>query len=120
VDSPIEARDSYEEDSGLTLADIPQLLESEQAREQRRSLPRQAGKPMLAELSTLELVIVKHFAVLALQKSPLKDQFDLDEILELIEVKKSTFWNRFFRGNEKKNMKKKGSPLRCYSSQCHG
>jgi hypothetical protein len=92
----------------LGLGDIPQLLESEQAREQHRSLPRLGDKPAIAELNPLELLIVKHFAVLALLRSPLKDQFDLDEILELIEMKKSTFWNRIFKGNDKKNIKKKG------------
>jgi hypothetical protein len=96
------------DEEGLTLGDIPQLLESEQAREQRRSLPRQGDKTAMAELTPLELFIVKHFAVLALLRSPLKDQFDLDEILELIEAKKSTFWNKIFKGNDKKNIKKKG------------
>ena len=59
----------------------------------------------------MELAIVKHSAVLALQRSPLRDQFDLDEILELVEVKKSSFWNKLFKpGNDKKNVKKKGEP----------
>ncbi|KZT65621.1 RhoGAP-domain-containing protein [Daedalea quercina L-15889] len=96
-------------EDGITLADIPQIVEAAQAREQRRSLPRQSSIPFIAELSTLELAVVKHCAVLALQRSPLKDQFDLDEILELLEIKKSSFWNRLFKpGNDKKNVKKKG------------
>lgn len=107
IESPVD-EPGFPEDEGLTLADIPQLLESEQAREQHRSLPRQTGKPLLAELTPLELVIIKNFAVLALQRSALKDDFDLEEIVELIEVKKSTFWNRLFKGNDKKNVKKKG------------
>lgn len=102
-----QAGNQFDEE-GLTLGDIPQLLESEQAREQRRSLPRQGDKTTVAELTPLELFIVKHFAVLALLRSPLKDQFDLDEVLELIEAKKSTFWNKIFKGNDKKNIKKKG------------
>ncbi|KAG8955216.1 hypothetical protein FRC03_011288 [Tulasnella sp. 419] len=99
-----------DQDEIITLGDIPQLLESEQAREQHRSLPRQAGKPLLAELTPLELCIVKHFAVLALQRSThLKGEFELDEILELIEVKKSTFWNKWFnKGGDKNKVKKKG------------
>lgn len=108
MESPVDEPESYADESGLTLADIPQLLEQEQAREQRRSLPSQAGKPMLSVLTPLELLVIKHAAVLTLQRSPLKDQFDLDEILELIEVKKSTFWNKLFKGNDKKNVKKKG------------
>ena len=98
-------------DEGITLADIPQLMEAAQAREQQRSLPRQNSIPYIAELSALELAIVKHCAVLMLSRSPLKDQFDLDEILELVEVKKGGFWNKLFKGgNDKKNVKKKGEP----------
>ncbi|KAF8587843.1 RhoGAP-domain-containing protein [Ramaria rubella] len=96
-------------DGGLTLADIPQLMEVEQARAQRRSLPRQGGKPLIAELSPLELAIIKHASVLALSRSSLKDQFDLEEILDMVEVKKSGFWGKLFKGgNDKKNVKKKG------------
>ena len=54
-------------EDGLTLADIPQLLEKEQAREQHRPL-QQEGRS-LSELSALELFIVKHMAVM---KSPNK------------------------------------------------
>lgn len=99
-------------DEGITLADIPQLMEAAQAREQQRSLPRQGSIPYIAELSALELAIVKHCAVLTLHRSPLKDQFDLDEILELVEVKKGGFWNKLFKGgNDKKNVKKKGEGI---------
>ncbi|TFK51741.1 hypothetical protein OE88DRAFT_1464684 [Heliocybe sulcata] len=106
ANGPDEPMPSVED--GITLADIPQLVEAAQAREQHRSLPRQTSVPYVAELSALELAIMKHAAVLALTKSPLKDQFDLDEILELIEVKKSGFWGKLFKGDNKKNVKKKG------------
>lgn len=97
-------------EDGITLADIPQLVEAAQAREQRRSLPSQNSIPYIGDLNPLQLAIVKHCAVLVLQKSPLRDQFDLDEILELVEVKKSSFWNKLFKpGNDKKNVKKKGA-----------
>jgi hypothetical protein len=92
-------------DDALTLADISQLMEVAQAREQHRSLPRET--PFIAELSALELAIVKHCAVLALIRSPLKDHVELDEILEMIENKKSGFWNKLFKG-DKTNVKKKG------------
>ncbi|KAH7890757.1 hypothetical protein F5I97DRAFT_1838394 [Phlebopus sp. FC_14] len=95
-------------DDGITLADIPQLMEAAQAREQQRSLPRQSTIPHIAELSALELAIVKHSAVLALQRSPLRDQIDLDELLELVETKKGGFWNKLFKAGDKKNVKKKG------------
>ncbi|KAH9169848.1 hypothetical protein EDB89DRAFT_2230988 [Lactarius sanguifluus] len=77
---------------GITLADIPQLAEAAQAMEQRRSLPRQSLVPYIAELTPLELAIVRHAAVVVLYRSPLRDQVDLDEILEMVE----------------KNIKKKG------------
>lgn len=97
------------DEESITLADLPQIMEAAQAREQRRSLPRQSSVPYIAELSALELAIVKHCAVLILHRSPLKDHFDLDEILELVEVKKGGFWNKLFKGgNDKKNVKKKG------------
>jgi len=95
-------------DDGITLADIPQLMEAAQAREQQRSLPRQSTVPHVAELSALELAIVKHSAVLALQRSPLREQIELDELLELIETKKGGFWKQLFKAGDKKNVKKKG------------
>ncbi|EMD39064.1 hypothetical protein CERSUDRAFT_112758 [Gelatoporia subvermispora B] len=96
-------------EDGITLADIPQIVEAAQAREQHRSLPRQSSIPYIAELTPLELAIVKHCAVLVLHRSPLREFFDLDEILELVEIKKSSFWKQLFKpGNDKKNVKKKG------------
>ena len=94
---------------GLTLADIPQLAEAAQAMEQRRSLPRQSLAPYVAELTPLELAIVRHAAVVVLYRSPLRDQVDLDEILEMVEAKKQGFWGKLFKGNDKKNIKKKGA-----------
>jgi hypothetical protein len=99
-------------DNGITLADIPHLMEVAQAREQQRSLPRESSIPCIAELSPLELAIMKHSAVLALHRSPLKEHFDLDEILESLEVKKGGFWNKLFKpGNNKNSVKKKGEFL---------
>ncbi|KNZ74640.1 Rho-type GTPase-activating protein 1 [Termitomyces sp. J132] len=94
-------------DDSITLADIPQLMEAAQAREQQRSWPRESSIPYIAQLSPMELAIVKHAAVLLLTKSPLKDAFDLDEVLEMVETKKSRFWKTLFK-NEKKNKQKKG------------
>ncbi|KAL1745875.1 hypothetical protein HDZ31DRAFT_35500 [Schizophyllum fasciatum] len=94
-------------DDSITLADIPQIVQAARLRSERRSLPRENAIPYIAELSPLELAIIKHAAVLALSRSSLRDQFDMDEILELVEVKKSNFWNKLFKG-DKKNVKKKG------------
>ncbi|KAI0057251.1 RhoGAP-domain-containing protein [Artomyces pyxidatus] len=93
---------------GITLADIPQLAEAAQAREQHRSLPSQSSIPYIAELTPLELAIVKHAAVVILYRSPLREQIDVEEIMEMVEVKKQGFWNKLFKGNDKKNVKKKG------------
>ncbi|KAF7308625.1 LIM-domain-containing protein [Mycena chlorophos] len=95
-------------DNGITLADIPQLMEVAQARQEQRSLPRENQIPYIAELSTLELAIVKHAALLVLTKSPLRDQFDLDELIEMVETKRSGFWGKLFKAGDKKNVKKKG------------
>jgi len=103
-DSPMEEEVQGE---GITLADIPQIMEAAQAREQQRSLPRQSASPFIAELTALELTIVKYSALLVLLRSPLREQFDHDEIIELVEMKKGGFWNKLFKA-EKKNIKKKG------------
>lgn len=93
----------------FSLGDIHSIVEAAQAREQRRSLPRDMSIPYIAGLNPLELATVKHFAMLALMKSPppLRDLCDLDELLEMVEFKKSNFWQKLFK-NEKKNAKKKG------------
>jgi hypothetical protein len=44
-----------------------------------------------------------------LYRSPLREQVDLDEILEMVEAKKQGFWGKLFKGNDKKNIKKKGA-----------
>lgn len=95
-------------DDGITLADIPQLVEAAQAREQQRAIPRRSTVPHVSELNSLELMIVKHLALSSLVRSPIKDHVDLDELLELIETKKGGFWNRLFKAGDKKNVKKKG------------
>ncbi|KAH8111025.1 RhoGAP-domain-containing protein [Phellopilus nigrolimitatus] len=89
-------------DDGITLADIPQLIEAEEARKQHRPLPSQSHIPLVAELTPLELMIVKHAALLALSRSPLKNEYDLDDLLEFIEVKKGGFWNKIFKANKQK------------------
>ena len=64
---------------------------------------------MIGELTPLELAIVKHFAALYLSRSPLKDVFDIDDYIELLEMRKNSFWGKIFKGGaDKKNVKKKG------------
>lgn len=100
-------RDTRSED-GITLADIPHILEAEQAREQHRPLPSE-GARCISELSALELFIVKHMAVMYLQQSALRDHVNLDDLIEFIETRKNTFWGKIFKGGkDKKEIKKKG------------
>ncbi|KAG9041063.1 hypothetical protein FS837_012775 [Tulasnella sp. UAMH 9824] len=95
---PSNYRSGLQEDGVITLADLPSLLGLKHARQ-----------PLLAEMTPLELVIIKNFAILAFQRSPLKDQIEVDDLLELIEVKKSVFWYRPFKTADKKDVKKKGT-----------
>ncbi|SNX87419.1 related to GTPase-activating protein of the rho/rac family (LRG1 protein) [Melanopsichium pennsylvanicum] len=100
-------RDTRSED-GITLADIPHILEAEQAREQHRPLPLE-GTRCISELSALELFIVRHMAVMYLQQSALRDHVNLDDLIEFIETRKNTFWGKIFKGGkDKKEIKKKG------------
>ena len=98
-------------DDGITLADIPQLVQAAQVRAQHRPLPGQGTIPFIAELGGLELAIVKHSAAVVLSRSRLKDQMDMDEIFELLETKKGGFWNRLFKrgSSAKKDIRKKGT-----------
>lgn len=98
------------DEDGITLADLPTMMEAEQAREQRRYQPARSGM-LLSELSALEYFIVKHVAALMLtsDNSAFKDVAPLDDLLEMIDARKNTFWGKLFKGgNEKKNIKKKG------------
>ncbi|VDB84976.1 unnamed protein product [Peniophora sp. CBMAI 1063] len=97
--APVVARE------GITLADIPQLAEAAQALEQHRALPRQRATPFIAELAPLELAIVKHAAVVILYRSALRDSFELDELLEMVEVRKGGFWGKLFKGSKGKAKK---------------
>jgi len=92
--------DQDEADPVFTLADIPQLIESQQYRN--------SGRKLVAELNVLEFTVVKYTALWKLTRGQLKDYIDLDEMLEFLESKKSGFWNKLLsRGGDKK-VKKKG------------
>jgi hypothetical protein len=103
IDEPITAT----LEDGITLADIPQVAQAELSGVPH-ALGRHPSTPYISELSPLALTIVKHAAVAALTRSPLANQFDLDEILELVEAKKAGFWTKLFKQNNDKKMKKKG------------
>lgn len=98
----------------LMLHDISSLVEAEHAKERRLSSV-SGGKgnatdgprlvPLLTDLDACDAVIVKHAAVWLLSHSELRDKFDIDEVLELIEARKSGIWGKIFKG-EKKGKKK--------------
>ena len=88
-----------EADPAFSLADIPQLIESQQYRD--------SGRKLVAELNAFEFTVLKYTALWKLARSQLKDYIDLDEMLEFLETKKSGFWNKLLRGGDKK-VKKKG------------
>jgi hypothetical protein len=86
---------------GLTLADV--LIGPAQATEQQRSAPPQNLAPYVAELSPLELAIVRHAALAVLCRSSLCDEVDLDQALEMLEEKRHGFWEKLFKpGNNRK------------------
>lgn len=65
---------------------------------------------LVASLGENELVAIKHMAVAYLEQSPLKGILELDELLDLIETRKNTFFARWFKAEkkERKEVKKRG------------
>lgn len=99
----------FDHEDGVTLADIPAIVEAEQARLSRRNTVMGDGRPLISELSSLDALIVKHFALLALTKSQLAPYIDMEDMLELVEVRKNQWWNKIFKGGkDKKDIKRKG------------
>jgi hypothetical protein len=102
---------STDAEDGITLGDLQTVIQAEQARSEANGSPARSSKGMLlSELSALEYIIVKHAAALALSgdHSPFRDLVPMEDLMELIEVRKNTFWNKIFKPNDKKAVKKKG------------
>jgi hypothetical protein len=101
--SPTEAED------GITLGDLQTVIQAEQARSDG-SPARLSKGLLLSELSALEYIIVKHAAALALtsDNSPFRDMLGIEELMDIIEIRKNTFWTKIFKPNDKKGAKKKG------------
>lgn len=107
--SPSHDDSPFDHEDGVTLADIPAIVEAEQARLSRRNTVMGDGRPLISELSSLDALIVKHFALLALTKSQLAPYIDMEDMLELVEVRKNQWWNKIFKGGkDKKDIKRKG------------
>ena len=64
-DDPQDVRPQSPDD-WIVLTDIPQLIQEAQEGSQNRLLPGQGAVPFIAELSALELAIVKHSAAVVL------------------------------------------------------
>ncbi|CAG8513332.1 10526_t:CDS:10 [Paraglomus brasilianum] len=94
----------------ITLDDISAIaIAVDEEKKNKRLMPR--TKCYLSELSALEYVIVKHVAVVVMEQY-LKDYFTLEELLDLIGVRRTNFWTKFvttIKSSEKKNIKKKGT-----------
>ncbi|KAM0787658.1 hypothetical protein ACM66B_003722 [Microbotryomycetes sp. NB124-2] len=106
------------DEEGITLADLPVVMEAEAAREQQGTTgyaPHGSGL-LLSELSALEYLIVRHVAALILtNQTALRDVVSLDELLDMIDARRGTFWNKLFKGGKKEKLEKKkgvfGIPL---------
>lgn len=89
----------------LTLGDLPHLIEVEQA----RLHPERTDRKLIADLSPVQAMVIKYFALLQIQRSALSDAYDTDEVLDLLSKRKD-FWNKLFKGAKKeKEVKKKGT-----------
>lgn len=95
------------DDDAITLGDIPLLADQTIRHAQRRD-----GRILLSTLNTLQSLIVKHFSLLLLQKSAIGHAIELDEVLELLDSRKNQWWNKIFKGNQKKDQKKKGGLIK--------
>ena len=71
----------------------------------------QRMKRYFSELSALEYFIVRHVAVLSME--PLLDgHYSLEELLNLIETRKPTFWGKFGKAFQKNSDRQKGTKLK--------
>ncbi|WFC97303.1 Rho-type GTPase activating protein Rga1 [Malassezia yamatoensis] len=108
---PLELGTHLPSEEGITLADIPMILQAEQDREQLGG----AGVAELRErrtyssLSAEEMYLLKHVALLRLQQSALSDLVAGEHLLELVDVRRNTFWGKLFKNKQdRKDVRKKG------------
>jgi hypothetical protein len=91
------------EDDAITLGDIPHLADQASRVQSARD-----GRTVLSALNPLQSLIIRHFALIQLQKTGIGQSIELDEVLELLDARKNQWWNKIFKGNAKKDTKKKG------------
>jgi hypothetical protein len=100
--SPLMADRRSKEPDAITLNDIPLL-----AGGQRRS--RFDGQPLVAELKPLEAMVIRHFALLHLQKTGLGHLVEPEDFMDMLEMRRGQWWNfKLFKNNAKKDQKRKG------------
>lgn len=104
--------ESYgDSEAGITLADLHSVIEAERNKQiQATPTPAANNGVLLAELSALEHLILRHAAAMLLARdfSYVPELSDLDDVLDMIDAKRNTFWGKLFRGgnNAKKERKK--------------
>ncbi|TXT08719.1 hypothetical protein VHUM_02847 [Vanrija humicola] len=93
-----------QEDDAITLSDIPML-----AKQSIHPRSPNDSTPLLAELTPLQALIIRHFALIQLQKiTGMSEHATGDEIIDLLDARKNQWWNKLFKNNAKKDQKKKG------------
>jgi hypothetical protein len=105
---------SLGDEDAITLDDIPQIA-ARTANYQRNMTP--TGSRLrppgiyFSDLSALQHLIVRHIAVVKIEPH-VKDVFSMEELLDLIEGKKSSLWGKFmtsFKQGNKNKMKEMGT-----------
>ncbi|BEI92115.1 uncharacterized protein CcaverHIS019_0409350 [Cutaneotrichosporon cavernicola] len=91
------------EPDAITLNDIPLLAQAQQKRN------RFDGQPLVADLKPLEAMVIRHFALLHLQKTGLGHLVEPEDFMDMLEMRRGQWWNfKLFKNNAKKDQKRKG------------
>ncbi|CAK9779999.1 unnamed protein product [Cutaneotrichosporon oleaginosum] len=101
--SPLMAEKRSKEPDAITLNDIPLLAQAQQKGS------RLDAQPLVAELKPLEAMVIRHFALLHLQKTGLGHLVEPEDLMDMLEVRRGQWWNfKLFKNNAKKDQKRKG------------
>ncbi|WFC97008.1 Rho-type GTPase activating protein Rga1 [Malassezia brasiliensis] len=110
--APTELGTHLPSEEGITLADIPLILQAEQDREQLggEGAAELRERRTYSSLAPEELYVLKHVALARLQQSPLAELVATEHVLELVDARRNTFWNRllFKGGKDRRDVRKKG------------
>lgn len=108
VSSRLGSHRSGEE--GITLADIPLILQAEQDREQLGGAVAAElhDRRPVSELTSAEMVVLKHLALARLQRSSLAALVQAENVQEFLEARRYTLWSKLFRAKDRRDGRKKG------------